>query len=312
MAIFDLFKSKKKKVEKKDKEKIEKGLKNSSSNLIIGINKVAKRGKIDEEAFEELEELLLTSDISFDTTYSIINSLKKNKIKSVDGLKEVLKEKLINILDIDNSLCVSENKPYVILVVGVNGVGKTTSIAKLANLFSSEGLSVALAACDTFRAAAGEQLEVWANRLSVPIVKKSQGSDPSSVLYEAINYSKSNDIDVLIVDTAGRIHTKSNLMRQLEKIARTANRLIDDAPHEILLTIDASMGQNVLEQARTFKKEIDLTGIILTKLDGTAKGGVAISVVDELSIPIKFIGTGEKVDDIAVFDSEVFVKSLLS
>jgi fused signal recognition particle receptor len=314
MGLLNIFKRNKADTDKKiiDTKKLEKSLNNTSERFLVGFNNIIKKGNIDSESFEELEEILLTSDISMNSVLKIMNSLRKEKIKNINELKILLKERMLNLIDINNSLNTTEQKPYIIIVVGVNGVGKTTSIAKLANLFLNNGNSVAIAACDTFRAAAIEQLEVWGNRLkNVPVIKQHQGSDPSAVLYDAINYCKSKKTDVLIADTAGRLHTKVNLMNELKKIINTSKKIIEDAPHEILLVLDATMGQNALNQARVFKEEVNPTGIILTKLDGTAKGGIIISIIDELNLPVKFVGTGEKLDDLDVFDAQVFIENII-
>lgn len=313
MGIFNIFKKgtdKSSNVELKE-EKLEKSLNNTSSKLIIGFNNIIKKGNIDNESFEELEDLLITSDISINTTLKIVNSLKKEKIKNLNELKASIKDRIYNIININNALVSTNNRPYIILVVGVNGVGKTTSIAKLTKFFLDNENTVAIAACDTFRAAAIEQLQIWADRLNVHVVKQQHGSDPSAVLYDAINYCKARNVDVLIADTAGRLHTKVNLMNELKKLVNTSKKLIDDAPHEVLLVLDATMGQNALNQASSFKNEIGLTGIILTKLDGSAKGGIVVSIVDELNIPVKFIGLGESVDDLAVFNAETYIDNII-
>jgi fused signal recognition particle receptor len=313
MGIFNIFKKgtdKSSNVELKE-EKLEKSLNNTASKLIIGFNNIIKKGNIDNESFEELEDLLITSDISINTTLKIVNSLKKEKIKNLNELKASIKDRIYNIININNALVSTNNRPYIILVVGVNGVGKTTSIAKLTKFFLDNENTVAIAACDTFRAAAIEQLQIWADRLNVHVVKQQHGSDPSAVLYDAINYCKARNVDVLIADTAGRLHTKVNLMNELKKLVNTSKKLIDDAPHEVLLVLDATMGQNALNQASSFKNEIGLTGIILTKLDGSAKGGIVVSIVDELNIPVKFIGLGESVDDLAVFNAETYIDNII-
>jgi fused signal recognition particle receptor len=313
MGLFNIFKKgtdKSDNVELKE-EKLEKSLSNTSSKLIIGFNNIIKKGNIDNEAFEELEDLLITSDISINTTLKIVNSLKKEKIKNLNELKALIKDNIYKIININNALVPTNNRPYIVLVVGVNGVGKTTTIAKLTKFFLDNESSVAIAACDTFRAAAIEQLQIWADRLNVHVVKQQHGSDPSAVLYDAINYCKARNVDVLIADTAGRLHTKVNLMNELKKLVNTSKKLIDDAPHEILLVLDATMGQNALNQAYSFKNEIGITGIVLTKLDGSAKGGIVVSIVDELNIPIKFIGLGEKADDLAAFNAETYINNII-
>lgn len=313
MGIFNVFKKNKNNVNdviSKDK-KLEKYLNNKSSKFLIGFDSIIKKGYIDDEFLEELEEKLLTSDISINSTLKIINLLRKEKIKNIDDLKYILKDKIYSIINIDNNLITVDKGPYIVIVVGVNGVGKTTSIAKLTKMFLDEKNSVVIAACDTFRAAAIEQLAVWADRLNVHIVKQQHGSDPSAVLYDAINYCKAKDIDILIADTAGRLHTKINLMNELRKLVNTTKKLIEDGPHEILLVLDATMGQNALNQARIFKDNIDPTGVILTKLDGTAKGGIVVSIIDELKIPVKFVGIGENIDDLAVFDAKLYIDNII-
>lgn len=313
MGLFNIFKKTKDNASNtglKDK-KLEKSLNKTSSKLLIGFNNIVKRGDIDELAFEELEELLITSDISINTTLKIVNSLRKEKIKNIEDLKIKIKDRIFNLINIDNSLMITQNSPYIILLVGVNGVGKTTTIAKLTKLFLNNENSVVIAACDTFRAAAIEQLQIWANRLNVHMVKHQHGSDPSAVLYDAVNYCKARNIDILLVDTAGRIHSKVNLMNELKKLVNTSKRLINDAPHEILLVLDANMGQNALNQALAFKNDIGISGIVMTKLDGSAKGGIIVSIVDELNVPVKFVGVGESVDDIAIFDAQLYVDNLI-
>jgi fused signal recognition particle receptor len=313
MRLFNIFKKANDNTNNtvlKDK-KLEKSLNKTSSKLLIGFNNIAKKSDIDDAAFEELEELLITSDISVNTTLKIVNSLRKEKIKNIEDLKTKIKDRIFNIINIDNSLVISQNSPYIILLVGVNGVGKTTSIAKLTKLFLNNENTVAIAACDTFRAAAIEQLQIWANRLNVHLIKHQHGSDPSAVLYDAINYCKARNIDILIADTAGRIHSKVNLMNELKKLVNTSKKLVNDAPHEVLLVLDANMGQNALNQALAFKNEVGVSGIIITKLDGSAKGGIIVSIIDELKIPVKFIGIGESVEDIAVFEPQSYVDNII-
>jgi fused signal recognition particle receptor len=313
MGLFNIFKKNKDISDEKilNNKKLEKSLNTTTSKFLIGFNNIIKKGCIDNESMEELEEMLLTSDISINTTLKIINSFKKEKIRNIEDLKYILKDKIYNIINIDNNLIAVEKGPYIVMVVGVNGVGKTTSIAKLTKLFLNYGNTVTIAACDTFRAAAIEQLQVWSDRLNVHIVKQQHGSDPSAVLFDSINYCKARDIDILIADTAGRLHTKVNLMNELRKLVNTSKKLIENSPHEILLVLDSTMGQNALNQARTFKDEIGSTGIILTKLDGTAKGGIVVSIIDELKIPVKFIGLGENLDDFAVFDPKLYAESII-
>lgn len=271
--------------------------------------------KVDEELLEELEEILITSDIGYATTTKIIQNLRK-KIKDTnttnpEGVKVLLKEVMIEILSSQDSTLNIETKPSVIMVVGVNGVGKTTSIGKLSNIISKKNKKVLVAAADTFRAAAIDQLEIWTKRAGVDIIKHQEGADPAAVVYDAVQATKSRNIDVLICDTAGRLHTKKNLMDELAKINRVCDREIPSATRETLLVLDATTGQNGINQAKNFKDAVNVNGIILTKLDGTAKGGVVLSIVEELKIPIKLIGVGEQIDDLQEFDAKEFVDALL-
>jgi len=270
--------------------------------------------EIDEELLEELEELFVTSDMGVSTTMKIIEDIRSDVsrkiLKNPEELKKALKEKLISILSMENELVKTEDTPYIILVTGVNGAGKTTSIAKLAKMFKEQNMSVMLAAGDTFRAAAIEQLEIWGERVGVPVVKQKAGSDSAAVIYDAVLSAKSKNIDVVIADTAGRLHTKENLMNELKKIKRVIHKEMPDAPHEILLVLDATSGQNAVSQAKAFQSEIGATGVVLTKLDGTAKGGVIVGIVDELKIPVKFIGFGEGMEDLKPFDAREFVEAL--
>jgi len=281
----------------------------------LGLSQFKGR-EIDESLFEELEEKLILADVGVPTTLSLVENLKKEakkrKLKSSDQLLEVLKEKLKEILkNCKGELNLSE-KPAVILVLGVNGVGKTTTIGKLAKQLKDKGFSVVLAAADTFRAAAIEQLEVWAERAGVRIVKGQEGTDPAAVVFDAIQSIKAKGEDVLIVDTAGRLHNKEHLMREIHKIKKVIGREFPGQPAEILLVLDANTGQNAISQAKTFKEITDVTGIALTKLDGTAKGGIVIAICNELKIPIKLVGIGEKIEDLRTFDPEAFVESLFS
>ncbi|HCW93097.1 MAG TPA: signal recognition particle-docking protein FtsY [Flexistipes sinusarabici] len=307
---------------KEDKEKksgvfgrLKKGISKTSGRIIGGMETIfLGKKEIDEELLDELEELFVTSDIGVSTTMKIIDDLRNDVsrkiLKNPQQLKNALKQKLTEILDIDNELVKTDDKPYVILVTGVNGAGKTTSIAKLAKMFKENGMSVMLAAGDTFRAAAIEQLEIWGERAGVPVVKQKAGSDSAAVVYDAVLSAKSKKIDVVIADTAGRLHTKDNLMNELKKISRVVKKEMPDAPHEVLLVLDATSGQNAVAQAKTFGTEIGVTGVILTKLDGTAKGGVIVGIVDEMQLPVKFIGFGESMDDLKPFDAGEFVEAL--
>jgi len=271
--------------------------------------------KVDEELLEELEEILIMSDIGVDTSVEIIGALreriKKEKISDEDGVKKALKEEMQKILDeTKNDLDLSK-KPTVILVVGVNGVGKTTSIGKIANRIKKEGKEVIVAAADTFRAAAVEQVEIWAKRSNSKIVKREEGTDPASVVYEAIQELKKDNSDVLICDTAGRLHNKKYLMDELLKIKKVIDKELPDAKKEVLLVLDATTGQNAISQVKAFKETVDITGLVLTKLDGTAKGGVVLGIVAENKIPVKFIGVGEQIDDMEIFNSEDFVNAMI-
>jgi len=308
-----------KKAEKEKKSgvfgKLKKGISKTSGRLIGGMETIfLGKKEIDEELLDELEELFVTSDIGVSTTMKIIDDLRSDVsrkiLKNPQELKNALKQKLAEILDIDNELVKTDDKPYVILVTGVNGAGKTTSIAKLAKMFKENGMSVMLAAGDTFRAAAVEQLEIWGERAGVPVVKQKSGSDSAAVVYDAVLSAKSKKIDVVIADTAGRLHTKDNLMNELKKISRVVKKEMPGAPHEVLLVLDATSGQNAVAQAKTFGSEIGVTGVILTKLDGTAKGGVIVGIVDEMQLPVKFIGFGESMDDLKPFNAGEFVEAL--
>ena len=271
--------------------------------------------KVDEEFLDELEEILIMSDIGMDTSVKIINNLrtriKKEKIQDEEDIKKALREEMKNILDITDISLKLNTKPSVILVVGVNGVGKTTSIGKIANRLAKDGKKVVVAAADTFRAAAVEQLEIWAKRAGAEVVKREEGVDPASVVYDAIKKTKDIQADVLIVDTAGRLHNKKYLMDELNKIQKVINKEMQEADKEVLLVIDGTTGQNAISQVKAFKEESDITGLVLTKLDGTAKGGVVIGIVEENKRPVKFIGIGEQIDDMEIFNSEDFIKAII-
>ena len=297
-------------------EKLKSGLNKTKDSFDEKINNVFKNFRtVDEDFLEELEEILIMSDIGLDTSVKIINSLrgrmKKEKIKDEEEVKRALREEMKKILDVTDINLHLNTKPSVILVVGVNGVGKTTSIGKIANRLAKDGKKVVVAAADTFRAAAVEQLEIWANRAGADIVKREEGVDPASVVYDAMKITKEKQADVLIVDTAGRLHNKKYLMDELNKIQKVINKEMPEADKEVLLVIDGATGQNAISQVKAFKQETDLTGLVITKLDGTAKGGVAIGIVAENNIPIKFIGVGEQIDDMEVFNSEDFVKAII-
>lgn len=297
-------------------EKLKNGLTKTKESFDEKINNVFSNfRKVDEDFLEELEEALIMSDIGMETSEKIINNLrtrmKREKLEDEEDVKQALREEMKEILDVADVNLKLETKPSVILVVGVNGVGKTTSIGKIANKLVKEGKKVVIAAADTFRAAAVEQLEIWADRAGAEIVKRNEGSDPASVVYDSIRKTREIDADVLIVDTAGRLHNKKYLMDELNKIQKVINKEMPDSDKEVLLVIDGTTGQNAILQVKAFKKETDLTGIILTKLDGTAKGGVVLGIVEENKIPVKFIGVGEQIDDMEVFNSEDFVKAII-
>ena len=297
-------------------DKLKNGLNKTKTSFDEKINNVFKNfRKVDEEFLDELEEVLIMSDIGMETSIKIISNLrekiKKEKIQDEEEVKQALREEMQKILDVTDIELHLNTKPSVILVVGVNGVGKTTSIGKIANRLAKNGKKVVVAAADTFRAAAVEQLEIWAKRAGADIVKRDEGVDPASVVYDAIKMTKENGADVLIVDTAGRLHNKKYLMDELNKIQKVINKEMPDADKEVLLVIDGTTGQNAISQVKAFKQETDITGIVLTKLDGTAKGGVVIGIVEENKIPVKFIGVGEQIDDMEIFNSEDFVKAII-
>ncbi|ACL75076.1 signal recognition particle-docking protein FtsY [Ruminiclostridium cellulolyticum] len=298
-------------------DKLKEGLQKTRKSITEKIDQVlVSFGKVDEELFEELEEILITSDIGIDTTMRVIEDLKEKvkerKIIDPKDVKGLLKESLKEILEKGGSEMKIGTKPSVIIVIGVNGVGKTTSIGKIANLYKNQGKKVLLAAGDTFRAAAIDQLEVWAQRVGTDIIMHKEGSDPAAVIFDAVQAAKSRNADLLICDTAGRLHTKKNLMEELKKISRVLDRELPGADRETLLVLDATTGQNAISQAKTFSETSDITGIVLTKLDGTAKGGIVIAIKSELDIPVKLIGVGEQLDDLQKFDAEEFVEALFS
>ena len=297
-------------------DKLKQGLGKTKNSIDEKINNVfSVFRKVDEELLEELEEVLVMSDIGMETSVKIIDELrqkiKKEKIEDEESVKKALKEIMKNILDVGSSDLNLTTKPSILLVVGVNGVGKTTSIGKIANTLTKNGKKVVLAAADTFRAAAVEQLEIWAERSNSIIVKKEEGSDPASVVYEAIDETKKQNADVLIIDTAGRLHNKKYLMDELFKIKRVIEKEMPEASKETLLVLDAETGQNAISQVKAFKETADITGLVLTKLDGTAKGGVVVGIVSENQIPVKFIGIGEQIDDMQVFNSEEFLDAII-
>jgi fused signal recognition particle receptor len=302
-------------------EKFKEGLAKTRNSFSEKVNDlVARYRKVDEDFFEELEEILIQADVGFETVMELVDELKmevkRRNIQEPSEMQDVISEKLVEIYqDGEQALSkmnIQEDGLTVILMVGVNGVGKTTTIGKLAYKYKQEGKKVLLAAGDTFRAGAIDQLEVWGERVGVEVIKQSEGSDPAAVMYDAAQAAKSRGVDILLCDTAGRLQNKVNLMKELEKVKRVIEREIPGAPHEVLLVLDATTGQNALVQAKTFKESTDVTGIVLTKLDGTAKGGIVLAIRKELKIPVKFVGLGEKMDDLQEFDPEQYVYGLFS
>ena len=297
-------------------DKLKQGLTKTKDSINEKINDVFSNfRKVDEDFLEELEEVLIMSDIGVETSTKIIQNLreriKKEKIEDEEQVKEALREEIQKILEISDNTLKLETKPSVILVIGVNGVGKTTSIGKIAAKLSREGKKVVIAAADTFRAAAVEQLEIWAKRAGAEIVKREEGVDPASVVYDAISKTRDMGADVLICDTAGRLHNKKYLMDELNKIQKVIDKEMADASKEVLLVIDAGTGQNAISQVKAFKEQANITGIVLTKLDGTAKGGAVIGIVEENQIPIKFVGVGEQIDDMEIFNPKDFAKAII-
>ena len=301
------------------KTKLNAGLEKTKSSLFEKISRtVVGKSKIDEDDLDDIEEILITSDIGVETTLKIIEKLElrveKEKYINSDELYNILKNEISSLLisssNIDNNIDSENNDPYVIMVVGVNGVGKTTTIGKLAYKFKKSGLKVVLGAADTFRAAAIDQLVIWANRVGVEIVKQDMGSDPASVAFDTLQSAKSKNADVVIIDTAGRLHNKVNLMNELAKIKNVMNKVIPNAPHDVMLVLDASTGQNAIEQAKQFSAVTQVNSLALTKLDGTAKGGVVIGISDQLKIPVRYIGVGETLEDLQIFNKEDFVEAL--
>ena len=295
-------------------EKIKAGLSKTRSNIMSGVENVLKAfTTIDEDLYEELEETLIMADIGVDTSVSIVEELRKRvkeqKIKEPEKVKDVIIEVITDILQADKTEFKLAS-PSVVIMIGVNGVGKTTTIGKLANNFKKEGKTVMLAAADTFRAAAIDQLEIWGERSDVQVIRHQENSDPGAVVYDAIQSAKAKNIDVLLCDTAGRLHNKKNLMEELKKIFRIIDREYPDAQREVLLVLDATTGQNALQQAKLFKEAADITGIVLTKLDGTAKGGIVIAIKNELKVPVRYIGVGEGIDDLQLFDENDFARAL--
>jgi fused signal recognition particle receptor len=315
MGLLDFFK---KKPTQEQKIKLDDGLEKTRSSFLTKISKVVVgRSNISDDFLDELEEVLVSSDVGVSTTVKIIERIEarvsRDKYLSETELNEMLKEEITNLLaETEKPIHNTEVKPYVIMVVGVNGVGKTTTIGKLANMFKNQGLKVVLGAGDTFRAAAVDQLKIWGERVGVEVVAKGMDTDPAAVAFEAVKYGAENNADVVIIDTAGRLHNKINLMNELSKIKRVMDKQVVGAPHEVLLVLDASTGQNAFEQAKQFTAATEVTALALTKLDGTAKGGVVIGISDQFSIPVKYIGVGEQMNDLQLFDSKNYVESLFS
>lgn len=314
MGLFSAFNRSK-------KEKLNEGLSKTKESVLQKITRmVVGKSKVDEDLLDELEEVLISSDVGVATTIKIIERIEarvsRDKYVSASELDRILREEIKDLLKenrngIDGDFDITENaKPYVIMVVGVNGVGKTTTIGKLAHKFKSAGKSVLLGAGDTFRAAAIDQLEIWADRVGIDLIKQKMGADPASVAFDTISSAKANNIDVVIIDTAGRLHNKTNLMNELTKIKNVMRKIVSDAPHEVLLVLDGSTGQNAFEQAKQFTLATEVNALAVTKLDGTAKGGVVIGISDQFKIPVKYIGIGEGIEDLQVFDREAFVDSL--
>jgi len=316
MGIFGIFNSKK-------KESLDQGLAKTKESVFTKISRaIVGKTKVDEDVLDNLEEILISADVGVDTTLKIIARIEKrvavDKYMGTSELNSVLKEEIAGLLEENNSNDVSDfdlpnnKEPYVIMVVGVNGVGKTTTIGKLAHQFKQAGKKVVLGAADTFRAAAIDQLQIWADRVQVPLVKQGMGADPASVAYDTLSSAIAQGADVVIIDTAGRLHNKINLMNELSKIKTVMKKVVPSAPHEVLLILDGSTGQNAFEQAKQFTKATEVTALALTKLDGTAKGGVVIGISDQFKIPVKYIGIGEKMDDLQIFNRRAFVDSLFS
>ena len=306
---------------KKEKEQLDKGLEKTREGFFSRITKaIAGKSQVDDEVLDQLEEAMISADVGVDTTLAIIEKIQarvaRDKYLGTDELNGILQEEIRNILVDDEKDTIKRfdlpegKKPFVVLVVGVNGVGKTTTIGKLATNFKAAGKSVMLGAADTFRAAAVDQLTIWSERAGVPIVKKEMGSDPASVAFDAVNSAVAKGADILLIDTAGRLHNKAHLMEELSKIKRVIQKVIPDAPHEILLVLDGTTGQNAIEQAKHFSAATDVTALAITKLDGTAKGGIVLAIAHQFKIPVKFIGVGEKAEDLIVFDKHAFVEGL--
>ena len=323
MAFFGLFGKK----SKEEKESLDQGLQKTKMGIFEKISRaIVGKSTVDDDVLDGIEEALIASDLGVDTTLKIIDSLQervaRDKFMNTEELNTILREEIEKLLDInpaeesdgseEEKVFDFSKKPYVIMVVGVNGVGKTTTIGKLASRLKNSGKKVVLGAADTFRAAAVDQLVVWSERAGVPIVKQGMGADPASVAYDTLKSAVAQDADVVLVDTAGRLHNKVNLMNELTKIRNVMRKVVPDAPHEVLLVLDGSTGQNAYQQAKEFTKATDVTALAVTKLDGTAKGGVVIGISDQFQIPVKFIGVGEKIEDLQIFNKKDFVASLFS
>ncbi|MBN9293941.1 MAG: signal recognition particle-docking protein FtsY [Flavobacteriia bacterium] len=319
MGLFDFFN----KANKESKETLDKGLEKTKEGFFSKITRsLVGKSKVDDEYLDELEEILISSDVGVETTLKIISRLEKrieqDKYINADELHQILKSEIKELLAENDNAHVNFKfteeapKPYVIMVVGVNGVGKTTTIGKLSNRFKNSGLKVMLGAADTFRAAAVDQLKIWASRVDVDITYKDMGSDPAAVAFSALQEAVAKNADVCIIDTAGRLHNKINLMNELSKIKRVMDKVIPGAPHEVLLVLDGSTGQNAFEQAKQFSEATEINALAITKLDGTAKGGVVIGISDQLKVPVKYIGVGEGVDDLQLFDKDTFIDSLFN
>lgn len=322
MGFFDKLFNRNKEQEEQ-KIALDEGLKKTKEGFFSKITKaIAGKDKVDEELLDELEDALVSADVGIDTTVEIIKRIEervaKDKYVGTDSLNDILQEGIMSVLtdapsnEFEKFDLPADKKPYVLLVVGVNGVGKTTTIGKLAHNFKKAGKSVVLGAADTFRAAAVDQLTIWSERVGVPIVKKEMGSDPSSVAYDAVESAIARNADIVIIDTAGRLHNKAHLMEELSKIRRVISKKMPDAPHEVLLVLDGSTGQNAVEQAKHFTAATDITALAITKLDGTAKGGVVLAIAHQFKIPVKYIGVGERMEDLQIFKKEEFVDSLFS
>jgi fused signal recognition particle receptor len=326
MGIFDFFsKSKKENLEPEQKESLEQGLEKTKQTFFSKLTRVLiGKSRVDQDVLDELEEILITADVGVETTLKIIERIEsrvsRDRVINSEELNQILRDEIIALLEenaanFQGQLKVdkpTDGNPYVLMVVGVNGVGKTTTIGKLAYQMKQAGLKVVLGASDTFRAAAVDQLIIWADRVGVPIVQQGMGADPASVAFDALQSAKAQGADVVIIDTAGRLHNKVNLMQELSKIKRVMDKVVPNAPHEILLVLDGSTGQNAFEQAKQFAQATDINALAVTKLDGTAKGGVVIGISDQMKIPVKYIGVGEKMTDLQLFDRKTFVESLFN